>query len=122
MEKAPSKPPKLVFRLCGLPNAVQTAEDVKRLVNERLDDVPAHSIHVYSLATSLYLWENPPSRVATIMFDKLPSFILDNPDNDEWAIPSKGVHANNYSLILDTNFLGMTPLNDIQPPSCHLYE
>jgi hypothetical protein len=115
MEKVPDKSSKLVFRLCGLPNAVDTTEDVKSLVNERLDDIPVHSIHVYSLATTLNFWENLPSKVATIMFDTLPSLILDSPDNDHWAIPSS-------RLVLDTNFLGMTPLNDIQPPSCHLYE
>lgn len=120
MEQNHDKYSKTVFRLRGLPNTVDTMDDVARLVNESLGDIPADRIRVFSLATTLNSWENPPSKVATIMFATAPSVVRDGFGEDEWYIPARNLHSNS-DLILDTHFMGMTPLNDVEP-LCHLCE
>jgi len=112
---------KTVFRLRGLPNTIKTSEDVANLVHKRLASIPANSIRVFSLATSLKYWEIPPSKVATVMFSTVPRIVQDNPDKGEWNIsPSPHIDLQE-NLTLDTHFMGMTPLNDASS-SCHLYE
>ncbi|KAI8631124.1 hypothetical protein F5Y19DRAFT_473523 [Xylariaceae sp. FL1651] len=111
---------RMVFRLRGLPHIVETLEGVASLVEEGFCDASAHGIRVFSLATSLSFWEIPPTKVATIMFAAAPSIIQNNYDSREWTIPvqSRGF---TYNLILDTHFMGMTPLNDVKPLS-HQYD
>lgn len=101
---------KTVFRLRGLPNTVTNLDDVASLLCERLDEIPIHHIHVCSLASTLNIREDPKSKVATVMFETAPSVVQDNLGEDQWSIP----HTD-FDLILDTHFLGMTPLNDVQP-------
>jgi hypothetical protein len=108
-----------VFRVRGLPNGVRTLKDVASLLSPRLADIPSDSIQVYSLATTLIAWESPPSKIATVMFQTLPLLIQKSPEEKQWSIPAKG-HPNVDNLILDTHFLGMTPLNDVD--STHLFE
>ncbi|KAJ8119550.1 hypothetical protein ONZ43_g3523 [Nemania bipapillata] len=45
------------------------------------------------------------------MFQKTPALLLDQADRQEWELPVRGLEE---PLILDTHFLGLTPLNDIQ--------
>lgn len=103
---------KTVFRLRALPSTVETREDAARLLSTRLGDVPVRDISVYSLATTLKHWEKPPTKVATVMFDVPPSIVLGAPNKQEWDIPAKGHDRTTPDLILDTHFIGMTPLSD----------
>ena len=100
-----------VFRVRGLPNDVKTLKEVASLLGQRLD-IPGDSIRVYSAATTLNPWENPPSKVATVMFQTLPSLVQNSLGEKQWYIQAKG-HPNVDDLILDIQFLGMTPLNDV---------
>ncbi|KAI9683271.1 MAG: hypothetical protein M1822_006136 [Bathelium mastoideum] len=98
---------KLVFRVRGLPNTIKNHEGVSELLGERLGDIRPDSIHVFSLATTLTAWE--PSKVATVMFASPPG-LLQETSVHEWPVPSRNLDER---LILDTHFMGMTPLNDI---------
>jgi hypothetical protein len=108
-----------VFRVRGLPNAVRTLKDVASLLSPRLADIPSDSIQVYSLATTLFAWESPPSKIATVMFQTPPLLIQQSPKEKEWPIPAKD-QPNVGHLTLDRHFLGLTPLNDVD--STHSYE
>jgi hypothetical protein len=112
-----------VFRVRGLPNDVKTLEDVASLLSLRLGDFPRDSIRVYSLAITmdftLSLWQFPRSKVATVMFQTLPSLIQNSPGKQQWSVPAQGPQ-NVDNVILDTHFMGMTPLNDVD--SNHLFE
>jgi hypothetical protein len=108
-----------VFRVRGLPNDVKFLKDVASLLSLRLGDIPSDSIHVYSLATTLNYWEKPLSKVATVMFQALPSLIQNSHGEKQWTILAKS-HSNVDDIILDTHFMGMTPLNDVD--SAHLFE
>jgi hypothetical protein len=103
---------KAVFRLRALPCTVETGEDAARLLSARLGDVQARDIYVYSLATTLRHWENPSTKVATVMFSLPPSIVLGAPNRQEWNIPARGHDRTTPDLILDTHFIGMTPLSD----------
>ncbi|RDA86370.1 hypothetical protein CP532_1082 [Ophiocordyceps camponoti-leonardi (nom. inval.)] len=79
--------------------------------------VPASFITVYSLATSLAPWENPPTRVATLMFKETPPFLpRATSDESEWQTLVT-LSDKNYILVLDHHFWGMTPLNDVPKES-----
>ncbi|GKZ21143.1 hypothetical protein AbraIFM66951_008668 [Aspergillus brasiliensis] len=101
---------KTVFRLRQLPETVETPADVAELLSKRLR-VTEGEITVRSLAQSLEHWENPRTKVATVMFKVCPSPVLERPDAKEWYIDGMS-HDLNDRLILDTHFLGLTPLND----------
>ncbi|KAL4879458.1 hypothetical protein BJY04DRAFT_220054 [Aspergillus karnatakaensis] len=112
---------KTVFRLRELPNTVETTGDVASLVSQKLGDISHEHVLVCSLATSLKPYEDPPSRVATVMFTVPPSKItLHDQDKQEWHIPLEDNAYMCSYLIFDTHFLGMTPMNDAKPP--HKYD
>ena len=100
-----------VFRLRGLPSSTEQVEDVARLVSDTLGDTSTDDIRVFSLTTTLNFREKPRSKIATVMFAKTPSIVTHRPEETEWIIRT-GLHANN-DLILDTHFMGMTPLNSV---------
>ncbi|KAI3324398.1 hypothetical protein HD806DRAFT_543729 [Xylariaceae sp. AK1471] len=112
---------KTVFRVRRLPQTLESFEDVAKLVNQSVFDIPDGSIRVYSLATTLDSFEKPPTKVATIMFATIPSILRTKSDGDEWFIPARGHGVTTEGLILDTHFMGMTPLNDVNAVS-HLYD
>jgi hypothetical protein len=120
MEQSHYKWSKTVFRLRKLPNTVETLEDVVSLVEERLGSIAINNIRVFSLATTLNFWENPSSKVATVMFGTVPPLVRDSFFKSEWYIPARSIYTDD-DLILDTHFIGMTPLNDVKSMH-HLYE
>lgn len=103
-----------VFRVQGLPNEVRDVHGVASLLSARLDDLPVSSIRVYSLATALHVsYSRNPSRtkVATVMFEKVPLVVQKAPAQEEWQLPVRS-HNHIDAVSLDTHFSGMTPLND----------
>jgi hypothetical protein len=76
---------------------------------------PPEEIHIHSLASSHDPWEDPPTKTATITFDKLP-LIFDN-ENSEWVLPAKHIGLLN-NVIVDVHFLGFTALNDVVKDHC----
>jgi hypothetical protein len=90
----------------------------------RLRRLPAHAdrqdVQVHSLANAVDPWERYPTRTATLTFKKPPFAPGARPENGvpEWSIPVLGL---SLPLLLDSHFIGVTPLNDV-PPSEHEYE
>ncbi|KAI0406999.1 hypothetical protein F4802DRAFT_605837 [Xylaria palmicola] len=111
---------KTVFRLRGLPHSVKTLDDVATLVSKGLTDIAAHHVRVFSLATDLGFGDGPPTKVATIMFATVPSLVRDHKSNRQWEISIR-VPGHEHCLVLDTQFDGMTTLNDVDPLS-HRYD
>ena len=111
MERDGDKWLRTVFRVRGLPDTVNTVERAASLIYELIGGVPAGGIRVFSLAATLNFWESPRSRVATLMFSATPPLLRDNPSAEEWAIPPRD-GRDDPNLILDTHFMGMTPLGD----------
>jgi hypothetical protein len=120
MKQDSDKWSRTVFRVRGLPNDVKTAEDVASLLSSRLGDISDDCIRVYSLATALYSWESPRSKMATLMFQTLPSLIQESHGEKEWFVPANQGQPHVDGLILDTHFMGMTPMNDVE--SRHSFE
>ena len=113
---------KIVFRVRGLPIDVKHPDDVASLLSVRLGDIPSHTVKVYSLATALDFTSDfsgsPRSRSATVMFETIPSLVQNSPGKEEWSIPAQSHQSD--EVVLDTHFIGMTPLNDVE--SNHLFE
>ena len=120
MKQDSDKWSRTVFRVRGLPNDVKTSEDVAGLLSSRLGDISDDCIQAYSLATSLNSWESPRSKVATVMFQTLPSLIQENHGEKEWFVPANQGQPHVDGLMLDTHFMGMTPMNDAE--SRHSFE
>jgi hypothetical protein len=121
MKQDSDKWSRTVFRVRGLPNDVKTAEDVASLLSSRLGDISDdYCIRVYSLATTLNSWESPRSKMATVMFQTLPSLIQESHGEKEWFVPANQGQPHVDGLMLDTHFMGMTPMNDVE--SRHSFE
>lgn len=71
---------------------------------------PPTNIRVFSVAPSLRLYEQIPTKVATLTFRETPS-CFDN-DDGEWKIISKDPQWP-QTLLFDVHFIGFTPLNDL---------
>lgn len=110
-------PTSLTFRLRGC-DAGTDRKAVQDVLVQAFDDISANDVHIRSLATTLMPWEDPPTKTATLNFTKLPSAIERCLSDGEWTVEDA---ASNNSLILDTHFLGLTPLNDVRPER-HDYE
>ena len=118
MDNSDGKWRNMVFRLRGLPCHINHPNTAASLLSAMLDNMPVDSIRVFSLATSLFMYGDQPSKVATVMFTEVPDIIKRWGDEEQWTIPSSGSFP---QLILDTHFMGMTPLNDVSPTE-HSYE
>ncbi|KAK0651118.1 hypothetical protein B0T16DRAFT_453620 [Cercophora newfieldiana] len=112
---------KTVFRARGLPSRILASSEVADLLSAAFGDVASSSIRVFSVVTSLHYWERSPPKVATVMItgpsDPKLLRIQKNGDGSpktEWELPVAG---NLQPLILDTHFLGMTPLAEPGPSS-----
>ncbi|PHH73219.1 hypothetical protein CDD80_3951 [Ophiocordyceps camponoti-rufipedis] len=85
---------RVVFRLTKIPSSVTTYNELAAVLARALGSIPASSITVYSLATTLSFWDPTPNQ-------------------NEWQISvtlTDGTHV----LVLDNHFWGLTPLNDVQ--------
>ncbi|KAL7937859.1 hypothetical protein V8C35DRAFT_290115 [Trichoderma chlorosporum] len=101
-----------VYRLGNIPNCWDRHDVILRL-SEALEGVSYEDIQIFSLAFSVdHLDESPPKK-ATLTFNKIPSIIKLEPKKSQWNIKVPNLSS---SLILDSHFLGFTPLNDVSGP------
>jgi hypothetical protein len=111
-------PPKaLTFRLQKCAASVDEAA-LRDALAGAFDDISLADVHIRSLATTLGPGETPPTKTATLSFAKLPSVIEAHMSQEEWKIKGPGLDG---TLILDTHFHGLTPLNDVEAQK-HAYE
>ncbi|KAI9148085.1 DNA repair protein RAD5B [Paramyrothecium foliicola] len=103
----------------GVRNIPSTSnlDSAAQLLSSLLNGYPVCDIRVFSLASSLRVYENPRSKIATVMFRVLPSIVQLNKNADEWHIAAAASASG--VVILDTHFMGMTPLNDVSPAGHH---
>ena len=99
----------LTYRLRGCPATADEAA-LRGGLAQALGDVRPEDIYIQSLATAIGSWERSPTKTATLRFAKLPS-VVGIQTTKEWKIEGHGLHG---TLILDTHFLGLTPLNETQ--------
>jgi len=99
-------PSAITYRLRGCPPSVEIAA-LRDGLARAFGDVTPDDICIHSMATAP--WERPLTKTATLRFAKLPS-VINIQAADEWKIEGHGLHG----LILDTHFLGLTPLNEIK--------
>ena len=103
------------YRLRGCPASVTQATLRNRLA-QAFGDVAENEIHIQSLANTLHPWGSLPTKTATLRFARLPTLLSTPPGETEWIIQGHGLDG---ALILDTHFLGLTPLNEINAEQHH---
>lgn len=106
-----------VFRLRRIPEHIDRLGAVD-LLSKALGDVRPEDIRISSLANAANPWEQPPTRTATLTFLTAPALVLSPNHKEKWTLPVPGLKA---SLLLDSHFFGLTPLNDVVE-SKHEYE
>jgi len=110
-------PSAFTFRLRGCAATLDEVA-IRNGLAQAFGDVQPDDIRIQSLATALNPWELPPTKIATLNFAKLPSVIEARIQQGEWKLEGHGLDC---TLILDTHFIGLTPLNDVEAPK-HDYE
>ncbi|KAH8882335.1 hypothetical protein GQ53DRAFT_847721 [Thozetella sp. PMI_491] len=106
-------PEKLTFRLRRCP-ATHDEDAVAILLSGAFPDIEPDDVWVQSLATTVYMdlgTKEGPTKTATLMFQKIPSKIGSDigQNKNEWRL-----RVERQVLILDTHFLGLTPLSDAE--------
>ncbi|KAI0383402.1 hypothetical protein F5Y04DRAFT_251219 [Hypomontagnella monticulosa] len=105
-----TRPKPKVYRLRGCPAHLDRLAVVE-LLSRALGDISPNDIKIRSLATNTDPRIRPPTKVGTLTFIKLPSLILSHEGVSEWKLRVDGLENH---LILDSHFLGVTVLNDIE--------
>ena len=109
----PSLSKSKVFRLRNLPGHVDRLSAAKLLASALRDDVfTFDSVQIFSLALAVDDWKRRRTKVATLMFEKIPTAVDSHSGSvaQEWSFDVPGLPS---PLILDTHFRGMTPLNEV---------
>jgi len=109
-----------VFRLRNLPNHVRDKDTAAGLVAIALSS-HVENITIFSLANTSNVWENPPSRIATLQLHTLPDCLSHAKSDNEWQLPLPGGKPEDV-LLLDIHFKGLTALNDVDLSSNHRFE
>lgn len=109
---------RLTYRLRQLPPDLTTADLGGFLERVSVDFGPQDGIHVFSLGTSLDIWESRRTKTATLVFKSTPK-PLDN-DKGVWIVSAHHTEWK-WDLVFDVLFDGFTPLNDVDE-SIHVAE
>ncbi|KAE8453313.1 hypothetical protein EG329_011380 [Mollisiaceae sp. DMI_Dod_QoI] len=106
------------YRIRQLPCILTYPRQVASFLAGIVPDLGAEDVKVFSLATSLNLLEIPPTKVATVMFDRVPPAF--NTNDDQWIIPGQSAGLVR-DVIVDIHFRDFTPLNDV-PQNGHVLD
>ncbi|KAI1655243.1 hypothetical protein F4813DRAFT_368207 [Daldinia decipiens] len=106
-----------VYRLRNLPGHVDR-QSAAELVSAFIEGALPQDIRISSLAYAVDPWERPPTKTATLTFEKGDPTSLFNSNNGEWIFMNPALAK---PLILDSHFRGLTPLNEIAPEN-HQYD
>ena len=109
---------RLTYRLRQLPHSLTIDNVAHFLVTASADLGPEDNIHVFSLASSLLVWEATITKTATLVFKTTPKPF--NNDENKWEV-SAGHTGWDRKLVFDVIFDGFTPLNDVDEAN-HLAE
>ena len=108
-----------VFRLQHIPASIATCTEVSKLLVQILGDgISEHDIRVASLAAAVD-WTASQYKVATLQFRTVPTFFKSRLSQTKWSLPMPSdpakIQPGLQRLILDSDFLGLTPLRDVDP-------
>lgn len=106
-----------VFRVRNLPEHVDRLLAVE-LLCDSIDDIAAQDVRISSLAYDVDVWSWLRTKVATMTLQKIPLGLTTIMKGGECTIAVPGLAK---PLIIDHNFQGMTPLNDVSDVE-HKYE
>ncbi|KAF3059605.1 hypothetical protein GL218_05123 [Daldinia childiae] len=106
-----------VYRLRNLPTHVDR-QSAAELVSACIEGALPHDIRISSLAYAVDPWERPPTKTATLTFEKGDLTTRFNSNNSEWIFKNSALAK---PLILDSHFRGLTPLNEVAPEN-HQYD
>ncbi|KAK3360460.1 hypothetical protein B0T25DRAFT_535690 [Lasiosphaeria hispida] len=106
------------YRARQLPCILTSLGQVASFLAGVVPGLAADDVRVFSLATSLNPLEIPATKVATLMFDRVPP-MFDN-SNTEWIISGQSAGLVR-DLLIDVHFRDFTPLNDA-PPENHMLD
>ncbi|KAI0850599.1 hypothetical protein F5Y00DRAFT_268344 [Daldinia vernicosa] len=98
-------------------NDVSYRQSATELVSICIGASP-QDIRISSLACAVDPWERPPTKTATLTFEKGDHITRFNSNNGEWTFMHPAL-AN--PLILDSHFRGLTPLNEVAAEN-HQYD
>lgn len=105
-----------VYRVRNIPGQVDS-DSARALIAESLEGLGVEHVVVWSLASTKITipGEKLPRKVATVTFKNTPAIVNEQAEKSEWRTRPP------QSLILDSHFRGITPLNDVDPVD-HEYE
>ncbi|KAK0644435.1 hypothetical protein B0T16DRAFT_460495 [Cercophora newfieldiana] len=106
------------YRIRQLPCILAYPRQVASFLSSIVPDLAAEDVRVFSLAASLNPLEIPATKVATVMFNRVPP-TFDTSDS-EWVIPGRSAGLMR-DVLVDVHFQGFTPLNDV-PEEEHLMD
>ncbi|KAI1341261.1 hypothetical protein F5Y15DRAFT_414378 [Xylariaceae sp. FL0016] len=117
-----------VYRLQGIPPHIRSDGEVVDLVYAGRDQLLGYDVSIYSLATAL---GSKTTKVATLMFSPRPCQASKrrrttvSQGQQQSALSGNDLFIDAFSqtkddLILDDNFLGWTPLNEIYQDDCEI--
>ncbi|KAK9775295.1 putative NACHT domain-containing protein [Seiridium cardinale] len=106
----------LVYRLRRTPYEIDERGTVTELSSRALG-IPVLDGQVCSLATIIDGISTRGSPVATVMFSKAPPKLIQTHANQNQQ--ELRLHSSQKTLVLDSHFIGITPLNEVVAPSKH---
>lgn len=106
------------YRVRQLPCILTYPRQVASFLAGIVPDLAAEDVKVFSLATSLNPLEIPATKVATVMFSRVPP-TFDN-GGTQWVIPGQSAGLVR-DILVDVHFQNFTPLNDV-PQDEHVLE
>lgn len=106
------------YRIRQLPCILTYPRQVASFLAGIVPDLAAEDVKVFSLATSLNPLEIPATKVATVMFSRVPP-AFDN-GGTQWVIPGQSAGLVR-DILVDVHFQDFTPLNDV-PQDDHVLD
>jgi hypothetical protein len=98
------------YRIRQLPCILTYPRQVASFLSSIVPDLAAEDVRVFSLASSLNPLEIPATKVATVMFNRVPP--LFNTSESQWVISGQSAGLVR-DVLIDIDFQGFTPLNDV---------
>lgn len=113
------------YRANGIP-ATFTKVDSRIFLSSILEELNENpELTVHSLGADPYSSERNPFQIATVTFQQVPRCLQDG--KDQWTLPTTNARVPNdttvlSSILIDSHFLGFTPLNSVNHGSDHEIE
>lgn len=98
------------YRIRQLPCILAYPRQVASFLSSVVPGLLAEDVRVFSLARNLNPLEIPATKIATVMFHRVPPTF--DTDDSEWVIAGQPAGLVR-DILVDTHFQGFTPLNEV---------